>query len=258
MMLKVNNSYNFLNGQITFLILLMFILSFSLVSAEGCAPEGFMGRFQEGLNITITETCPTCTFINISIKDPNSTLLFTNEPMTLANGIFTFDINATSLTSLGTYNIEGFSNLDLPVKACFIITNITTEITIPESLIYIILSFAAFFIFLLCLWGAVVVPFKNEKNEFARIIKIQRLKYLKVALIFLSYLFFVWFVNLMLTMSNNLIALTQYNGFFTMVFNFLIAFAWPMFVIMFLFMFLLGIRDLKLKDLLNRGIKPRE
>lgn len=257
-MQQVNNDTSFLKGNLLILIFVMTMFSSSVVSAEGCAPEGFMGKALQGIdNMTISETCPTCDFINISIKAPNQTFIISNQPLTLSDEVFQFVLLPSQIPELGTYNVEGFSNLDFPLKACFVVTNIPVDVTEGESSIYLILALASFFMFILCLWGAIVVPFKNKRNEFAQIIKVERLKYFKIALVFLAYLFFTWFVNLMVSMSNNLVELTQWGGFFVMMFQFMIAMAWPMFVMMFIYMSILAIKDLKLNDLLMRGIKPR-
>lgn len=229
----------------------------SVVSAQGCASPGFMGTFQQDTNVTITETCPTCTFINITIKDPVSTQIILNEPMTSENSMFNFTLNDSLTNTIGTYFIEGHSNLDTPVKACFDITNIKRQTSTPESLVYIVLVIASFSVFALALWGAVAIPFNNPRNEFSQIISVSYLKYLKVGLMFISYALFVWMVNLMFAMAENLVSLTQYSGFFQMVFNFLLNLTWPMFVIMFISFFVLGSRDLKLNDLLRRGLRPR-
>lgn len=240
----------------TFTIFLLIIFTLSLVSAEGCDSSGMMGRFQQGANITLTQTCPTCTFINITIKNPYSNILVLNQPMTFADGTFNFT-NASITADLGTYTVEGQSNLDVPLGACYVVTNITREISTSESVIYIILAASVFLVLILTLWGSLALPWKNDRNDEGRLVGVQALKYFKLGLMFLSYGLAVWFSNLIFTMSNNLVTLSQYNGFFEMVFIILRAFIWPVFVIMLVTFFVVGARDLKLEKLLSRGIQPR-
>jgi len=241
--------------SLTILVISTFIISLSFVSAEGCDASGFMGRFQQDTNITITETCPSCAFINITIKDPKSNKIIINQPMTLENGTFTYIINDTLTNDLGTYYVEGFSNLTLPFKACYIVTNIKREITIQESVIYVLLAAFAFLAFLLNLWGAIALPFKNPRNE-GRIVAVSALKYFKVGCMFLAFAFLVWLSNLVFTLSNNLVTLSQYNGFFQGIFQILIAFVWPVFVLMIIVFVVMGWKDLKLNKLLLRGFTP--
>ena len=239
-----------------FVVILLVILSLSLVSSEGCASSGMMGRFQQGSNVTLTQTCPTCTFINITIKDPTSNILVLNKPMTFSQGTFNFT-NESISAELGTYTVEGQSNLDVPLRACFVITNVKREIDTPQSVIFIILASVVFLVLLASLWGAIALPFQNRTNDEFRIIGIESLKYFKMALIFLSFALAVWFSNLIFTMSNNLVTLTQYNGFFEMIFIIMRALIWPVFVIMIVAFFVVGYRDLQLEKLLSRGIQPR-
>ncbi len=238
-------------------IMLLLVFSFQFSSAEVCEDAGFMGKFQQDSNVTLTQMCPTCTFINITVTDPNSEILFSNTPMILSNGLFSFGPNETISSDLGTYFVQGFSNLDFPFKSCYTITNISTEITIQESIIYVILTTAAFLMFLFCLWGGIGLPARNRRNELGRVIDVEILKYPKIALIFLSYAFFTWFINIIMTMSNSLVTLTQYQGFFEMIFNFLMAGLYAVFVAMWVVFFVLMWKDIKLKDLLTRGIQPR-
>lgn len=240
-----------------FFIFLIGIFMITLVSAEGCDSAGFMGRFNQSTNITLTETCPTCTFINLTIKNPKSEIVVLNEQMTLSNSIFNFTANASINSELGTYIVEGHSNLDTPFKACYIITNITREISTSESFIYFILVGGVFLVFLICLWGSIAIPFANPRNEFGQMIDVSFLKYFKVGLIFLSYALFVWLMNLFLTLSNNLVTLTQYGGFFQMMMQILLNMTYVLFVIMVISFFVMGARDLKLNDLLSRGLQPR-
>lgn len=227
------------------------------VSAQTCEAAGFFGKFQQNSNVTITQICPTCTTINITVTDPDSEILFENEAMTLSNGVFSFGPNNTISEKLGIYFVQGNSNLDNPFKSCYIITNIESDISTPESIVYIILTFFVFLMFLFCLWGGIGLPARNRRNELDRVIGIEFMKYPKLGLLLLSYAFFTWLVNILLILSNNFVTLLQYQAFFTMVFNFLMAGLYAGFVFTIIIFFILAARDLKLVDLLTRGISPR-
>ncbi len=242
------------------LILLTFIFLILIVPfsyAEECDSQGYMGIFQQNTNVTLTQSCPTCTTLNITVTDPQSEIVFQNVPMTLANNVFTFGPNSTISEDLGTYFVQGVSNLDDPFKSCFIITNVETQIDTPQAIIFIILSFFVFFIFLMLVWGAIGLPARNRRNELNRVIGIEYFKYLKLACIMLAYAFFVWLVNILVLLSRSLVTLQEFNGFFVMVFQFLLAGLYAFFVAMIVIFFIVGARDLKLIDLLTRGILPR-
>ena len=249
---------DFNKSRCTLLIILVFtILLTSLVSSENCEAAGFMGRFQPNSNVTLTQACPTCAYINITVTDPDSIVVFNNTAMTLSNGIFSFGPNSTISAKNGTYFVHGVSDLNQPFKACYEVTRITTEIDTGESIIYVLLTIAVFLMFLFSLWGAIGLPARNRRNELNRVISVEIMKYPKIGLMFLSYAFFTWFINILLTLSTNVVALGHYEGFFAMIFNFLMAGLYAFFVGMIVIFFVLGARDLKLVKLLTRGINPR-
>lgn len=240
------------------LIFIMFLLPISVAQeAENCAASGYMGKFAQGSNVTLTQTCPTCTFINITVTDPESNIVFTNVPMVLADGFFTFGPNSTISNLTGLYNVQGISNLDNPFLSCYRITNITTEITLPEAVIYLILTFFVFFMFLIFVWGGIGLRGRNERNELGRVIGVTVMKYVKLGSMLLAYAFFTWLINILYILSTSFVTLGQYAGFFLMMFNFLLAGLYPIFVTTIVVFFILAARDLKLLDLLGRGLQPR-
>lgn len=241
-----------------YFFVLLLVVSFStLASAQACEDAGFMGRFQQDENVTITQACPTCTFLNITITNPNSTVLAANVPMTLSAGVFSYGPNSTISSVIGIYFVQGVSNLEFPFKACYEVTNVKSEISTSESIIYIILTASVFLMFLFCVWGAIGLPARNRRNELDRVISIEIWKYPKIGLMFLSYALFTWFINIIVIMSNSLVTLKAYQGFFEMIFTFLMAGLYVVFVFMIVIFFILGAKDLKLQDFLTRGISPR-
>ena len=172
------------------------------------------------------------------------------------------EVLSQNMTSLGEYSyllncqsttgiLGGF------VAITFEVTQTGFELTNARAIIYFILMLGVFMVFLIILWGAVVLPFKNQRGDSGRIIDIEKFKYLKLGLIFLSYALFIWLLNLFLTLSNSFLFLTQFTGFFTMVFQILINLVFPLFVIMVLTFWFFAWNDLQLMKLLKRGIKPR-
>lgn len=104
----------------TAIFLFLIILLAGIVSAEPpCAQDGFMGRTSVNAPIILTQTCPTCTFINITIRSPTTQPLVTNVPMTLTGGTYFYTVNSTNTSEIGTYFVDGYSNLDDPFVGCF-------------------------------------------------------------------------------------------------------------------------------------------
>lgn len=237
-----------------FFLLLLLLIPFSY--AQGCDSSGYMGIFKPSTNITIIETCPTCTFINITIKDPSSNVIISEGEMTLQNNVFNFTLNDSLTTESGIYFVTGHSNLDNPFRACFDVDR-ATPIETSESIIYFILIFLALFIFSFALYGAVILPFSNPRNQLNRIMKIEWTKYLKIGMMVITYLMFLWIINLAVTITTTLISLTQYAGFFEMIFNILMAFTYPLLLMVFILTTLLIVKDFNFNKLLSRGVNPR-
>ncbi len=145
---------------------------------------------------------------------------------------------------------SGFASSDFEVT----ITGDALETS--NSIVYLILSINALFLFLLCLFGGIALPFKSERNDEGKIVAVQKLKYFKVGLIFLSYVLFVWLLNLLFALSNNFSIISQYTAFFEIIFVVVNAFSFPLFVLMLIIMSILAWKDLKLKKLLLKGINP--
>ncbi len=252
MLLKNQNKKVFI-----FLTLLIFILAVSPIAyAQGCDSVGYMGRFDPDSNVTLTEVCPTCTFINISIKNPNSSNIITDGEMVLANGIFSFLVSGGNHTIDGTYIVEGYSNLDNPFKACYDILS-GRNVDTGESVIYFVLMILSIFVFLFVFWGAVVIPFSNERTELNKVININWAKYLKLMFITLTYLMFMWLMNLSVAITTNFASLTQYGGFFVMLFNILTMVFYPLFVVMIIIFNITFVRDLQLRKMIIRGVAGR-
>lgn len=89
------------------LLLLMFgIVFLNFISAS---PR----TYQQGENITLSQTCDDCTYINVTkITLGNETVLEMNTPMTSdsTGHEFTYILNDTYTSSLGTYTISGFGD----------------------------------------------------------------------------------------------------------------------------------------------------
>ncbi len=138
----------------------------------------------------------------------------------------------------------------------FQVTSTGRLLKTSDSINYSILTLGALFLFLLCLYGGMVLPFKNERDEEQKIVSVEKLKYFKVGLIFLSYVFFVWFLNLLLTLSTNFSVLTQFTKFFEVIFSVTNTVSLALFVLMLFLMSVLAWKDLQLKKLLDKGISP--
>jgi len=137
-----------MNTQKYFSFIFIFLLIISLVAAQGCADEGWKGYSKIHDNNTITITCPTCTFINFSATQGGEMFL-DNVQMTKSGSTFSYLFLGTDLDAVQTIQVDGYSNLDIPLSFCFDVTMTGN----PSSLgTYAILIVIALLLFLLLVW----------------------------------------------------------------------------------------------------------
>ncbi len=237
--------------------ILLILLIGSFLISFGSAEVQSLEPIKLGEEINLIQTCASCTFNNItSVLDPNSFEVIGNFQMTRTGSVYNFTLSSDNITILGTYIVNGIGDLD----GTDTIWNYNFEVTpsgialeTSDAIIYLILTVGSILLFLLCLYGGIILPFKNRRNE-KGIISVDKVKYFKVGLLFLSYVLFVWVLNLLFTLSNNLAILTQYTGFFRIMFLVMNAMSYPIFVFMIILMGVLAWKDLQLKKLLRRGL----
>ncbi len=159
----------------------------------------------------------------ISIAYPNGSLMFENSSMT-NNGTGMVNITLPDSSTLGDYLA--------PLSCCqggecasgnvdFSITRSGQELSVDQSIIYFIVLIAGISIFVLCLYGAIKIPYKNTRNKDGEVISITHLKYVKIFLFFVDYLILIFIVNILIGMSDNYLRLGIAFTFFK-VFYFLL------------------------------------
>jgi hypothetical protein len=241
-------------------IMLVFILGIVLLALASAQDEpSELGVYKTKECVNIYQLCDDCTYVTlISVTFPNSTVDDIDTNMT-KNGV---DFNYTWCTTetLGRYfyKVCGDKEGDFKCEVIqFHITPTGTKLTQGESTIYLILLIGVIFIFLLSLYGSIVLKLSNSRDGMGNIIKLEIAKYVKLTCMVITYLLFIWIINLLLALATNFVILQPYIGFFTVIFNILNAFVWPIFVLILIIGFLLAWRDLKLKPLLQRGLVVR-
>lgn len=143
------------------------------------------------------------------------------------------------------------------VSGMFDVTPSGIELTEGRSITYFILILGSLFIFILCLYASIIIPFKNSRGSLGEIIKVQYLKYFKILFMSLTYIVLLWVFNLFHVLSSNFAVLTQYTNYFALIFQVLNAIVFPVFVFIFVGTLFLLWKDLKLENLLMRGLNER-
>jgi 5-hydroxyisourate hydrolase-like protein (transthyretin family) len=122
----------------------------------------------------------------------------------------------------------------------------------PEAILYVILTIAVLILFSIVLYFNIIIPWGDAKNEIGELIFISNWKYLKIGMILITYGLFVWLLNLLVGISDNFISLTLYYGFFSFAFMIFVKLSPVIFIIIFVLMAAIWIRDHILKKDLTK------
>ena len=227
-----------------FLILIFGIFLIGFVNAA-CPPgDGYLGNKDIGECVRITQTCASCSFVNIS------SIVLTNSNVTLAqnvsmesagNGEWVYNFCDTS--TFGNYFIQGMGDLNsigTSFKSCF---DIGQNMSIPESIIYTLFVFVMFFIFLTMVYFIIILPGENQKDENDVVIGVVRLKYIKILLIGVAYAVLIIILNLMNGLAVNFASLGIFAGILGFLFEVMIRVAWPFTFIIIIWILYLLVKD---------------
>lgn len=195
---------------------------------------------------------------SITIKYPNESIMMENIFAT--NQISDYNITIGDSTVLGFHQYQsyctngtagGFSE-----EQYFLINVIGEEISTGKSILYVIGLLMGTLFFVMSLYGAILIPFGNSRNENNHIIGINDLKYVKILLWFIAYLLLVSITFMAKTVTGFLEAGIA-TGMFNFLFWMLIVFLLPIFILTITIAFVNFFADKKVYDKLTRNITIR-
>ncbi len=196
---------------------------------------------------------------NISVFDPFNIELVNYQPMTNDYEYHNYTLPGSNTSELGTYLYDitcstGTSNQTSSFN--FDITPSGKVSSISNSVVLILILVFSFIIFCLFMWGAIIFPFKNKRNEEGKVISVNDLKFLKVGLMALSYLTLMWIFFMLMETSRNFLTLDTASRVFSFFFNFMLYALFPTFLGFVIISIMLKFQDLKYKELIDRGVLP--
>lgn len=226
---------------------LLLVLIFFLISIQSVKAGGSIGSVQQNQCIQLLATCGNCSFMNLtSVTYPinKSFALIGNFGMTKTGGTFNYSFCNTNITGIYYYTVYGDGAIQTD-DAYFEVTPNGTILSSSESIIYILLTGAVFFFFILSLYFTIITPYSNESNELG-IIRTTKYKYVKLSFFLLSYVLFVWFLNSLVGLAYNFLKLTLFYGFVSFLFSLMIGFTWVLAIVIFVIMGAEIIRDINI------------
>ena len=143
-----------------FSLALLFLFLFSFISAQGCSDQGWKGFAKLNENKTICVTCPTCDYINISSINPEGQIFLFDQEMLHNGSTFCYEFTGEQINQIGVYQIDGYSQLDIPLGLCFDSTLSGNE---PSAAAYIIAIILVVCFLIFTIW--INVKFNSEERE---------------------------------------------------------------------------------------------
>ncbi len=241
-------------------LMIFLFVGIVLISIASAEVNNF-APVKQGQSITIKQVCASCSYVNISVSYPNSTLaIIKNEMVDQGGGVWSFEFNETS--PLGRYDVTGSGDLigvDTGFDVLYFeVTSTGKEFNSAKAISYIVILIVSISIFIGILFMAIKLPSKNKSDELTGyIIAVSNLKYLKQTLLGLSYLTLVWISYFVWMITHAFLDFAFLSSFFKVMFYALAISTFPLFILYIYFVITNFVKDSKISDLLLRGLSTK-
>ena len=221
---------------------LIFILPFIAASAT----------IGQNYNITISCKLIDCTKANITVLNPNTSALATNQSMTDYGSYATYQVVPQAFGQY-TYYITDLSNY---TSGTFSATSTGQDLSTGTSLVYGILIMLFLVIFIAIGVFAVKLPDDNEKDSEGRIISITWMKYLKIPMYFIMWILFLAIIFLAQNVAYAYLGEQLFSNLLFNLFRIGMLLT-PLIVILWgVLFFIKFFQDKSFQNMLNRGFYP--
>lgn len=203
--------------------------------------------------------CSSSATCNLSSIFPNNgSYILNNIALTnLGNGDFnttiTFPLLGDYQTEVNCQDLGQNNTVNFPIT----ITQTGNIISTAQGIIYIIFLSVLVFLLVLCLYGAIYIPWDHNRGKEGSIVSVNDLKYLKICLFVASYLSLLFIFGIMRGLTANHLFLTGYSGIFNVIYWILFSLLWPLIVLSVIIMVVAFLKNLEIKESILRNIPLR-
>lgn len=245
-----------------FLLFLMLMFVFSFASAE----QFFTGHAANiSVPVRVNGATSSTVKCNITIFDPNNNILVPFQAMT--NDVaytknFYYTLPASNTSQIGNYCgditcFDSATGLNATETKCIDVNNAGKDYSTEEAITYILVLIVLIGLFLLCLWGAIKLPWENPRGEWGEVLHINYKKYGKIFCVGFSYIFLVWIVYIIWNLCYAFLQLQALNTFLMFLFYILLGLSLPLLVVGIVGTLIIYTREKKIMEALNRGLTIR-
>ncbi len=211
-------------------ILLTLILGIFLISFASAEIQT-LGTFKQGEEISLIQTCASCTFNNITSVvqvSPSSREVIGTFEMTKTGSLYNFTLSSGNTSINGRYIVNGIGDLE-GVNAIwnydFFITSFGTNVS-DSGILYASLLFIVFFMDLLIFLLIFRLRSENFRNNEGTFIGVSLTKYVRMVLIGVSYGLILITLNLMNAAAATTSQISQFAGIIGGIFLAMLSVAW--------------------------------
>ena len=234
-----------------FLLIGVFLLSF--ISAACQDGDGYLGDKEPNTCVRISQTCASCTYVNISsvtLSTINETLITNVSMSNLGNSEWVYQFCNTS--QFGSYFVVGEGNIggtNTIFRSCF---DIGQNLNTGESFIYGIFLFILFGLLFIMFYFIIIMPKENPTNDDGFIIEIIKMKYIRALLIGIIYPLIIVILNLMNGLAVRFATSSIFAGTLGFLFETMLRMAWTYTVIIILWIIYMLIKDSNVKKSIEK------
>lgn len=236
------------------LMLGVFLISMASASLDT------LGTFKQNDCINISQTCATCTYVNISsIGNNEDSNLISNVAMTnFGNGEWKYEFCETEI--IGRYDVKGIgdvSGVDSSFAVYFDVTYGGDVVSPSQATLYAILLFVLIFVFVITILGINQLPSSNTQDEEGKILSISYLKYLRPVGWFFLWMLFIAILYLSSNIAFAFLTGELFAQTLFMLFKICFGLTSVIVVVWIIWIYRQMFHDKQMQKMLNRGMFPQ-
>ena len=224
------------------------ILLISLVAAE-----------KVDTDLSITVQCTNSTYVNLTYAKYISTSVYlipSQVAMTKNGAFYNYTVLSINNTHVGTIEYGYKCDINGQEQSfgnSIYVSLMGEDLTSGQGILYIAMIAGLLVVFIITVYGAIIFPWNNPRNDDDEILSINNLKYLKVVLYVFAYLEMLFIVSILKNLAGYLLTEGTYS-FFNTIYMFMLIALIPFFPTLIFFTVVIWLNDKKTQKALQRGM----